>query len=245
MKNSFLLKRLVIPLSVAAAIFMLVAFLTPDPWRSLLINLAATFLGSIVTVFYIEVILRRDEQRQWTIVTGHVGKQVNILANATISSVRQALDVPLPAAFEDFDVAKDPATIRKLMTELAESLLPDLPGLARMDPDGWRSLVNNLRATTINCERVLALFGRNLDPIITGLILDVSETTRELLGHYEIIPDLLGVPFGQLKPNRVGKSVAPFVRATIKASVRDAGQLLQLCIKLIREVEVRFPDRKP
>jgi hypothetical protein len=138
MKNSFLLKRLVTPLSFAAAIFMLVAFLMPDPWRSLFVNLAATFLGSIVTVFYVEVILRRDEQRQWTLVMGQVGKQLTILGNATISSIRQALGVPLPIAFEDFEVVKDPAMLRRLMTELAESLLPEISGLANMNQNGWR-----------------------------------------------------------------------------------------------------------
>jgi hypothetical protein len=245
MKNSFLLKRLVIPLSVAAAIFMLVAFLTPDPWRSLLVNLAATFLGGIVTVFYIEVILRRDEQRQWTMVMGHVGKQVNILGNATISSIRQALGLPLPPGFDDLEVIKDPATLRKLITRMAENLLPEIAGLADMDQAAWRVLAGNLRATILNCERLLALFGRNLDPVITGLVLDVSEKAGQLLGHYEIFPDLLGVPFDQLKPNRIGKSSVPIVRATLQVAVRDAAQLLEICIKLLLEVGTRFPEREP
>jgi membrane protein YqaA with SNARE-associated domain len=244
MKNNFLVKGLVIPLSMAAAASMLMASCTTDPWRSLLVNLAATFVGSIVTVFYVEVILRRDEQRQWKLVTGHVAKQVSTLGNAGISSIRLALGLSLPEAFEDFEAVKDPATLRKLMTELAENLKSGIAGLADIDQAGWRTLAGNLRALIVNCERLLALFGRNLDPVLTGLLLDVGEKARQLLAHYEIIPDLLGVPLDQLKPNRIGKSSVPFVRATQQAAVRDATQLLEICVKLLREVGSRLPEKK-
>jgi hypothetical protein len=244
MKKHFLLKRLMVPLSTAGALSMLAAFGTADPWRSLFVNLTATFLGSMVTVFYVEVILRRDEQRQWAMVMGHVGKHVNVLGNAAISSIRQALRLPLPPAFDDFEAIKDPATVRRFMIQLADSLLQEITSIADMDQEAWRSLANNLRSIMQNCERIIALFGANLDPVITNLVLDVAEKAQDLLGHYQIIPDLLGVPFEQLKPNRFGKSMVPYVRATLQLTIRDARQLLEICTELLRQVGMRFPERK-
>jgi peptidoglycan/LPS O-acetylase OafA/YrhL len=94
--KSFLFKWLVFPLMAAAIVSMLVSLCVPDPWRSLLVNLAATFLGSIVTVFFVETILRRGEEQRWKKFQGHVGKQVSTLANGTASSVRNALAIPPP-----------------------------------------------------------------------------------------------------------------------------------------------------
>src|SRR2546422_223879 len=101
--KTFFLKWLVFPLCAAAFVSMLASLWVPDPWKSLLVNLAATFLGSIVTVFFVEAILRRGEEQRWKRFKGHVGKQVTILANATASSVRNALAIPPPDIRNDQD----------------------------------------------------------------------------------------------------------------------------------------------
>ncbi len=107
MRKHFLFTVLVVPLTLGAAVLMVTSFGVSEPWRSLFVNLAAGLLGSVITVFYIDKILRRNEQYKWTKVRGHVGKQVNILANATSSSLRQALGIKLRISPSDFATLSD------------------------------------------------------------------------------------------------------------------------------------------
>ncbi len=241
--KTFLLKWLVFPLCVAALVSMLVSLCVPDPWRSLLVNMAATFLGSIVTVFFVETILRRGDEQRWKRFRGHVGKQVTILANGTASSVRNALAIPPPDFWNDEGVLLNPAQLRLMMISMIEEdLLPASTRLQQMDQDDWRIFSRNLFGAMRNCELFLTLFGPKLDAEIAVLVLDLYDKAREVLFPYEIIPDLLGVPFEKLEPNRRGQSSVPLVKAMVQGAIRDVEQLLRICAALLRETSERFPE---
>jgi len=246
MKKHFLLTVLVGPLTLGAGVLILASFYVADPWRGLLVNLAAGLLGSMVTVFYVEKIIRRNEQHEWTKVMSHISRQVNILANGTTSSVRQALGLRWPPASVDLEVASDPRRMRAAMVALIEGqLLPNIDRLAEINQKAWRTFANNMVNSVKDAERILSLFSRNLDPAIMGLILDIHEQARALFLQYETWPDLLGVPLAQLKPNNRGESMVPYFRATYKLIVQDARQLLEICATLLREIDARFPVTKP
>src|SRR5690349_18430866 len=91
-----LLVVLAAPLSIGSLFLVGISFSVKEPLRSLFINLAAGLLGSMVTVFYVETVIRRNEKNKWAKVYKHVGRQVNFLANATTSSVRGALGLEFP-----------------------------------------------------------------------------------------------------------------------------------------------------
>src|SRR5437868_4887472 len=131
MKKHFLFTVLVLRLMLGAAALMAAGFFVPEPWRSLFINLAAGLVGSMITVFYIEKIIRRSEQYEWTKVMGQIGRQVNILANATTSSVRLALGLKISPSAGESEVIGDPKQMRKqmrtMMLEMIEhQLLPSI-----------------------------------------------------------------------------------------------------------------------
>jgi hypothetical protein len=242
--KTFLFKWLVIPLSAAAVLSMLVSLCVSDPWRSLLVNLAATFLGSIVTVFFVETILRRNEEQRWKKFQGHVGKQVSILANGAASSVRNALAIPPPDIRNEEGIMPNPAEMRQMMIAMIEEdLLPATARLEQMDQEDWRIFARNLYGAMRNCELLLSLFGSKLDAEVAALVLDLHEKAREVMIPYEIFPDLLGVPFEKLKPNRRGQSSVPLVRAMLQKAMRDVEQLLRICVALLREAGQRFPER--
>ncbi len=242
MKKHFLLTVLVVPLTMVAAAFMLAVPFFREPWRSLLVNLAAGLLGSIITVFYVEKIIRRNDQYEWTKVLSHVGRQVNILANGTTSSVRLALHLRMPSSSEDIEVASDPRRVRAMMIALIEDrLLPEISQLTEMNQGDWRTFANNMQGSVSDAERILSLFSKSLDPTIMGLILDIHEKARALLSQYQVWPDMLGVPLADLKPNNRGESMVPYFKANYKLIVQDAEQLLRMCVKLLREIDARFP----
>jgi hypothetical protein len=227
---------------------MLASLRLNEPLRSLAVNLAAGLVGSLITVLYIEKIIRRNEQSQWNKVMSHVGRQVNILANATTTSLRVALSLRMPS-FDDLDeeleVTSDPHKMRTMMLSLIENqLLPQLSRLSDLNQKGWQTLAASMLGTMRDAERILTLFSRSLDPTICGLILDIHERAQALLSHYQLWPDRLGIPLGELKPNNRGESVVPYFKATYKLIIQDAEKLLKECATLLREIDTRFPDRK-
>lgn len=225
---------------------MLGSFFIVDPWRSLLVNISAGLLGSVITVLYIEKIMRRNERYEWTKVLGHVGMQVNILANGTTSSLRQALGLDLPISWQDLRVFGDPRRMRaEMLAFIKNQLVPQVSRLANLDRSEWRTLAGNMRNTIIDAERLLTLFARNLEPTIMELILDIHEKARAILSQYQMWPDLLGVPLDELKPNNRGESMVPYFRANYEIIVRDAEQLLNSCANLLQEIDKRFPDKMP
>lgn len=246
MKKHFLLTVLVLPLTLGAVAFMAASFYALEPWRSLLVNLAAGLVGSIITVFYVEQIIRRNEQRELTKVMGHIGRQVNILANGTTSSIRLALRLRMPLPPGESDAVGDARAMRAMMLDLIESrLLPGVSGLSQMNKDDWRIFANNMVGSIKDAERILSLFSRSLDPTVAGLILDIHEKARALLLQYQTWPDMLGVPFAEMKPNNRGESMVPYFEAVYGIVIQDAEQLLRICANLLREIEARFPDTRP
>ena len=246
MKKHFLLTVLVIPLTmVAAAALMLAVHFSGEPWRSLLVNLAAGLLGSIITVFYVEKIIRRNDQYEWTKVLSHVGRQVNILANGTTASLRLALGLQMPPSSEDLEVLNDPRRMRTMVISIIENrLLPNISQVTEMNQSDWRTFANNMQGSLSDAERILSLFSKSLDPAIMGLVLDIHEKARALLLQYQLWQDMLGIPPTELKPNNRGESMVPYMKATYKLIVQDAEQLLIICAKLLREIDARFPYAK-
>jgi hypothetical protein len=225
----FLVKSLVVPLSLGAALCMLASFWLRDPWRSLFVNLAASFLGSIITVFFVEKILRSGEERKWERFREHAGKQITFLATRTASSIREALAIPLPDRWKTMDVVDNPPRIRQMMIEMIEQdLLPAIAKMEQMSQDDWQTLASTLRDSVRNCEVIFSLFGAKLGPEITALILDLHERIRRVLAPLEFIPDL---------------SSGPVVKALRHQATQDAEKLLRICVALLREVGRTFLDQ--
>jgi hypothetical protein len=159
-KKRSVITLVVVPLLSVAALAMLAALYTPEPWRSLLMNISAGLLGSIVTVIYVDQMLRRREQSEWARVSGHVQSQVTRLAVATASSVRLALRIKMPSPpSADVDRLADPKYVRAMMlTEIEGNIAPRLGQLPNMTQKDWSIFANNLAGTIRETERLLTRY---------------------------------------------------------------------------------------
>lgn len=245
MKRRYLLLVLLLPLLLGSTILFLISFHAVDPWRSLFVNLAAGLLGSMITVFYIDTIIRRNKKAELVKVLNHVGRQVNILANGTTASVRLALGLRLPRLSEaELQAFQDPGSMRMMILGVIENqLLPRISRLREMNQRDWKTFANNMANSVQDAERLLSLFSRNLDPEIMSLILDIHEKARALLLQYRTWPDCLGVPLRELKPNNQGESMIPFFEAIYESIIQEAEQLLKICANLVRAIDAHFPSK--
>jgi hypothetical protein len=107
MQRNFLLKWLVLPLSILTVSFLVLAYITP--WQGLFINLSTTFLGILITVFYVNIILHEHDKQRWSGVTNHVYKEIEKLAHGSISLLGIAIFpgqslFDIPAGGSDHDL---------------------------------------------------------------------------------------------------------------------------------------------
>ena len=84
--NRRLVTQLVLPLVAAAALSALVHLRWPAD--GFFLNLAAGFVGSLVTVAYVDWILRRHKRELWTEADSRNLALLSKLASATITGIR-------------------------------------------------------------------------------------------------------------------------------------------------------------
>jgi len=233
MNMRYLFPRLVLPLLVAAALFMFISRHVKDPWDGLAINLAATFLGSIITVLFIDVILRQHQETLWGKVRLMALTRLERIANASVASVRGAFGVPAPDVF----FGNDPTRARQETIRLANFVLvPARAGVEGMDQDDWRILALNLHGTVQEVDRMLIMFSRNLNVGYTSRLLEIQEAAMLILNTYTTWPDFLGVPAQSLPLKRDYSSSVPLQREIIAGISGDIEHFVTKCSELLHSL---------
>jgi hypothetical protein len=232
MDAGFLTRRLLTPLAVGGTLCFALSFALAEPWRGLLVNLAATAAGTIMTVFYVDTILARRERQQWAEVRERAARRAQRLANMAITSIRTSLGVGI----EVFDASRPK---QQQMARVAEQIVArDFDdSIRRMDEQKWRSLVANLRTVSGESDRVLMLFPQWLDAPLVRQILDLQARTDELISLWELVPDVLGVPPERLPAKIDGSSSADAQTELNVDAVCSARGVLQGAAQLLRALD--------
>ncbi len=234
----FLVKALVIPLAVATGLALWTSVYVSEPWAGLLVNLAAGFVGTVMTVLYVDVVLQRHNATQWQAVGQRVNMRVEGLANVSISTVRSALRIGTEVLDRGGDVANDAAKRRKMMTGVAEGVLTqEVSRIRDLDVKGWEVLSRNLQGASGLADRLLATFGPRLAPEITDGILNLQDIIGKVLSAYSIFPDIFGVPADRLPTKRDGSSTVPTQQALYANAETDLEQVLAVAAGLLRALQ--------
>jgi hypothetical protein len=206
----YLLKALVLPLLALTIAAMLASVYVREPWSGLFVNLAASFVGAIITVCYIDVVVRRHERKQWVAVKARAEKHVERIANICIHSIRDALGVGPEVIGWHPGIAFHSVQWRQQSAVLAESvLLPMLPTVRNLDEQNWNTLARNLQQASIGVDHTLGLFGAHIDAPMACAILELQETADGILLMYSTFQGMYGVSIERLRPKKDGTSSVP------------------------------------
>lgn len=223
MRNRFV-TQLVVPLLVGAGLFMLLHRLWPAD--GFFLNVSAGFVGSLVTVGYVDWILRRHDAERWQVADSRINGQLSRLASATITGVRVSFGVDFEMLHPDLDV------MRKEMLRIAkEVLIPIADGkISAWDQAAWRQFAIHLRETHRECGVLLDRFGHRLTPNTVALLLDLQSQLESARGFYLLFPDVVGVdPTELAKEGRVSETL-PATACTLTA--QETRKVLELAIEL-------------
>lgn len=234
----YLLKALLLPLLALAVAAMWGSVHVSEPWSGLLVNLAASFLGSVITVFYIDALISRHERAQWTAVKARVEKHVERVANVCVMAIRTALRVGPEAAYFGPDVAFHSKEFRDNAAHLAENVLaPMLPMMRDMNEEAWSTLAQNLQAASKCADHAFGLFGPHIGARVTDEVLQLQETADGIVVMYFTFPDIYGVPSDRVTPRTDGSSSLPTQNALYHSAIQQLTKLLSECANVYRSLD--------
>jgi hypothetical protein len=166
MQKNYLSKRLVLPISIAAVSSLIVGYFVP--WQGLFINLAATFIGILITVFYVDLILRKHEETRWSNVKARVHGRIERMANLSVSAFRSAYGLDTDIFGKSFLETDDRTEIRSMIAHAAENvLIPITPTrLNEVNQAEWKKVVQLLSSVVQMGDELVALFGDRIEPEI-------------------------------------------------------------------------------
>jgi hypothetical protein len=168
------------------------------------LNLATELLGIIVTIAYVDWVLRAHEREVWRGTSARIRNRLGVLSNATVTGLRSSLgfgaDYLDQRALRTNDMKQISAEVMRVGIHV---LLPALRWrLEMLDAKGWKSLANRLQEIWQQAERLLDQFGHRLAPTDIELLLDLQQEIDSSLTFWRTFPDIAGVPDSDLPPTK-------------------------------------------
>ena len=157
---SAILLRLVLPLSAVSVALLLLS--SPVRPRDVMLNLSTDLITIIITVLYVDWVLRKHQEASWHDVHKHVSSEAGRAAHSFISSVATHLDLetelfpsPVPTNAIEIQqfVLSRAATIDRFKIEDA---------LARLNTLKWARLMAKIRERRDEMGPLIAQFGPRL-----------------------------------------------------------------------------------
>ena len=226
------MKRLVIPLLIVLLISLVSHFVISND--SFFINLTTELIGIIITIVYVDWIIKSNEKQLWEDAERRISSRIRLFINLSITNTR----VSLGYKTDIFDYDKLSMNNVKVMNlELLritkEVLEPTLKTrINSFNPDDWLLFSNNIHIIRQEAEKLLSIFGGKLSPKQFTLLIDIQDLVRSSLSLYSVFPDIAGVPDEKLPKAKIS---TPLLKEEINNSTSKSLRELLLKVRELAE----------
>jgi hypothetical protein len=164
------------------------------------LHLATEIVGILITICYVDWILREHEQEKWRATDTRIANRLRILLNVIVSSIRHGLGYGPEILNERVMASLDLITTHKEVIRVGEHVIaPSVHHRIRsLDADGWKSLARQIEHAYNGTLVFLSTFQSRLSPEQISHLLDIQESLSNSLVSYTTFPELMGVPEDQL-----------------------------------------------
>ena len=194
--------KLVLPLTLLSAGALGVHYWLND--GGLFLNLGTDLVGIVVTVAYVDWVIRRHESERWHGTESRISDRLEVFVNALISGVRSSLGFSPDIMDYSVSFSSDPKRVHQEVLRVAEQVLVPAARLrvGTLDEAGWRRLASHLQSVVTEAERILNTYSSRLEPRQIELLLDIQWEVQSALTFWQTFPDMAGVPADQLPETR-------------------------------------------
>lgn len=184
--------RVLIPLGILAGLCVLVHQRWPAD--GFFMNLAAGFVGSIVSLGYIDYLIRRQESSRWAGADKVIEGRLRTYATAVASTIRSAFSIPPDAILSSQPDASNVADCQRQVVQWAVATIRPSARehVRRMKPDNWRSLTNNVSDLWRRADDLLGAFGPRLSPEQLELLVSLQDHLARINVFYATFPEFAG-----------------------------------------------------
>lgn len=197
-------KKLILPLSLLTIMsFILNCFFS---FYGFFINLSTELISIIITVLYVDYIIKKRELENWINVEKQVSGELRIYINATISTIRTAFNIDI------FNLIKYPINIDAMNQELIkfskEILEPNtLKKVSNINQNEWKIFINQILNLRNEGDRLLTIFNAKLNPQQYEYFLLIQYCLKSIHNSYSIFPDIIGIPDNELPMDNIDQAI--------------------------------------
>lgn len=202
--DKHIITRLFIPLVTLAVLSIILN--TFVEFNGFFINLATELIGIILTVMYVDYIIKKREAEKWENVENKISQALSTLVNATISTVRTAFGYGIDII--DYEVeravllnpTKNINLMHKELMRISKEILEPtaLERISILDQKGWMSFIKGLQYLYGSADKFLTVHGAKLTPKQYELLIEFQEALNKIIIPYTTFPDIIGVPDDKL-----------------------------------------------
>jgi hypothetical protein len=199
-----LVRRLVVPLACVAVISGgLHMYWSADGF---FLNLATELVGILITVAYVDWILRHHEEERWSGTKARISTRLQQFASSTVTGIRVSFGFKTDVFDHSVLEAGGPQDATREVMRVAEHVLMPAAGvrIAALDPAGWKNLSLHLQTMSLEAGKLLDRFGSRLKPGAVETLLDIQQALDSAQTFWRVFPDIAGVP-----PERLPKTKTP------------------------------------
>lgn len=194
--------KLVLPL----ALLSVASLVVHRTWHAdgLFINLGTELLGIVITVAYVDWVLRSHEEHRWLGAERRISASIKVFANRLILGFRVVLGFGPDVMDEDAAISADLERGHREMLRLAEHVLAPAARsrLEVLDQEGWKQLDSHLQHMWVEAERILDRFSHRLKPRQMELLLDIQDSLQGARFFWRTFPELAGTRGQELPQTR-------------------------------------------
>lgn len=235
----FKYKYLFITLVLLSFLCFTINFYLPVGWKDLFVNLSATFLGLIFTIFIVDEIIQKERDIEYKETHTNAKEEFVILGNMVITYLREPFGFRFPSekltgATEDID---------KLGNRINRSLIPLIKAgihgrLIMASISDWKRLVGNMVLLRQQFAQIIPLYKDSAPPKILGRLLTLKRAYFNLELMFSLFPDLFLNDPSNWPKNKGGHDVNVSIRDDYISYIeKEIKNCLDKCELLFKELE--------
>jgi len=175
-RNRSLVIGLVIPLLILSVFFLYLS--RPVSYQDVVLNLATDFITIIITVFYVDWVLRQHDEVAWSQAEHYIASEVSVIGNSFIRDVADHLRIEdeIFQTIDSMDIQEIQSNILNRVRDIDRFVLED--AIAVMTKERWRDLISMVDARRADSTTVLSQFAPKMSPRQLESILEFRKSVR-------------------------------------------------------------------